>query len=95
MYRFSFVRIINGKSKTESFHSVHAAHTAMGIYAGKHDLNINVHEDRWRENAKSIMYKGTDFTFGTVGYVTQEGPSTPQPKPQGKTRIKKRKTNDG
>jgi hypothetical protein len=92
MYDFQFVRMVNGKSKTETFRSIQAAHSAMGVYAGKHNLNVKINEDRWRENARSILYKGDDPTFNTIGYVSQVGPSRHQPEPKGTTKIRKRKT---
>jgi hypothetical protein len=86
VYQFQFVRIIEGKAKPENFSTIQAAHTAMGIYAGIHDLHVDVHQSRWREDARSIMYEGSNPVFGILGYVAQIGPSTPQPEPKSKAR---------
>ena len=85
MYSFQFVKVMgNGKQKTETFRSIQSAHTAMGIYAGKHDFNVDVHQERWREDARTIMYTGDNPILGTVGYIAQVGPSSPQPEPREK-----------
>jgi len=91
MYDFAFVKVINGKSQTEVFESANSAHAAMGAYAGQHDLNMHIHDERWRFNSKSLMYKGDNPMFNTMGYVVQVNSETlPDQEKDKQTKIKKR-----
>lgn len=96
MYDFKFVKVVKGKSESETFGSANGAHTAMGIYAGQNDLNVSVHNERWRHDSKSLLYKGDNPMFGTVGYVIQDVPVHTQdyrePTPGKKTKSKNKKT---
>jgi hypothetical protein len=93
MYDFAFVKVVNGKSQTETFESANGAHVAMGIYAGQHGLNVHVHEERWRFNSKSVMYKGNNPMFNTAGYVIQVNAETaPDQMKKKQTKIGKRNT---
>ena len=72
MYDFKFV-VVNSKGKAteQVFGSNHEAHFAMGAYAASHELNATLHQGRWQDTARSVMYKGDDPMFGAVGYVAQ------------------------
>jgi hypothetical protein len=74
MYDYEFVTTVNGKTTRETHSCIQAAHTAMGLYAGKHGLNIKCYEGRWLPEQKSVMYKGDDSLFGVVGYVSMRMP---------------------
>jgi hypothetical protein len=91
MYEFAFVRTVNGKSKTETFVSTSGAHAAMGVYAGQHDLNIHINDERWRKDSKSVMYEGDNPMFNIIGYVFQINDET-MPGDTKKQTIKKRST---
>jgi len=93
MYDFAFIKVVNGKPQTEVFESANGAHTAMGIYAGQNDLNVHVHDERWRFNSKSVAYTGNNPMFITVGYVVQVNAETaPDETKKKETKVKKRTT---
>ena len=71
MYDFKFIVVSKGKTTKQIFGSCHEAHFAMGSYATAHELSVNIHTGRWKDDARSVMYKGDDPMFGAVGYVGQ------------------------
>lgn len=85
-YSFKFVRTVNGKTVTEKHPDNQSAHTAMGIYAGQHDLKINCILGRFGGLSKSIMYKGDDPVMGAVGYVSWNMKDGEQPSHRGRIR---------
>ena len=91
MYDFAFIKVVNnGESETEIFESANGAHVAMGIYAGKHDLNTSVHDERWRTDSKSVVYEGNNPMFNTMGYVVQMNDVTASPESRKKTKKTKK-----
>ena len=85
-YSFKFVRTVNGKTVTEKHPDNQSAHTAMGIYAGQHDLKIDCIFGRFGALSKSIMYKGDDPVTGAVGYVSWNTADGAQPSHRGRVR---------
>ena len=75
MFAYKFVVVDSkGKTKIEVFDSSGSAHAAMGYYAGENDYGMQIHEGRWIETDRSIVYEGDDPMFNAKGYVARALP---------------------